>query len=300
MPGVAVIKLRYRGREVTEQDIEFIRELIASHRGKSRRRLSEKLCEAWEWKQANGELRSMVCRGLMLALHRAGHIELPPVRWVNPNPLGKRPRPAPVLVDRRPWESSLKELGLLKFEQVRRTANEKIYDGLIEQYHYLGYTRQVGEHLKYLVTAKGRPVALLGWCSSPRHIGCRDRYIGWSQGARRRNIRYLAYNTRFLILRWVRVPHLASHILGRIARVVGRDWQEVYGHPVYFLETFVDPGRFRGTCYRAANWVYLGRTTGRGKDSVSKEPNRSIKEVLGYPLHKRFRELLGEVGGGAG
>ena len=295
MPGVAVT-LRYRGREVTEQDIAFIRELIASHPKASRRRLSERLCAAWDWMQPNGEPRAMVCRGLMLALHRTGHIELPPVRWVNPNPLGQRARPAPVLVDRTPWESPLKELGALEFEQVRRTAKERIYDGLIEQYHYLGYTRQVGEHLKYVVTAKGRPVALLGWCSSPRHIGCRDRYIGWSKEARRRNIGYLVYNTRFLILPWIRVPHLGSHILGRMAKVVGRDWQEVYGHPVYFLETFVDPGRFRGTCYRAANWVYLGRTTGRGKDSVSKQPNRSIKEVLGYPLHERFCELLGGEG----
>jgi len=295
MPGVAV-KLRYRGREVTEQDVAFIRELIASHPKESRRRLSERLCAAWDWVQPNGEPRAMVCRGLMLALYRTGHIELPPVRWVNPNPLARRARPAPVLVDRTPSESSLQELGALEFEQVRRTAKEKIYDGLIEQYHYLGYTRQVGEHLKYVVTAQGRPVALLGWCSSPRHIGCRDRYIGWSQEARRRNIGYVVYNTRFLILPWVRVLHLGSHMLGRMAKVVGRDWQGVYGHPVYFLETFVDPERFRGTCYRAANWVYLGRTTGRGKDSVSKRPNRSIKEVLGYPLHKRFRELLGGAG----
>lgn len=137
-------------------------------------------------------------------------------------------------------------------------------------------------------------MALMGWSSAPRHLGCRDRYIGWSQEARLRNIRYLVYNTRFLVLPWFRTAHLASHLLGRMAKVVARDWERVYGHRVYFLETFVDPGRFRGTSYRAANWVYLGRTTGRGKDSVSKRPNRSIKEVLGYALHRRFRELLGE------
>jgi len=200
---------------------------------------------------------------------------------------------APVLVDRTPWEGSLKELGPLTVEQVRRTGKEKIYNGLIEQYHYLGYTRAVGEHLKYVIEAGGRPVALLGWSSAPRHLGCRDRYIGWSQEARRRNIRYVAYNTRFLVLPWCRAAHLASHLLGRMAQEVARDWQRVYDHPVYFLETFVDPGRFRGTSYRAANWVYLGRTVGRGKDSESKRPNRSIKEVLGYPLDRRFRELLG-------
>ena len=292
MPGMAV-KLRYRGREITERDVAFIRELIASHPGESRRGLSEKLCEAWEWVQPNGELRAMVCRGLMLALHRAGHIELPPVRWVNPNPFLVRSRPEPVLVDRSPWVASLAELGPLQFEQVRRTGKEKFYNSLIEQYHYLGYARQVGEHLKYVVEASGRPVAVLGWCSSSRYVGCRDRYIGWSGEARRKNLRYLAYNTRFLILPWVRVPHLASHLLGRMARVVARDWEGVYGHGVYFLETFVDPGRFRGTCYRAANWVYLGRTVGRG-NAWSKRPNRPVKEVWGYALHERFRELLGE------
>ena len=162
--------------------------------------------------------------------------------------------------------------------------------------HYLGYEQPVGEHLKYLVWTQGRPVACLAWSSAPRHLGSRDRYLGWSAEARRRNIRFIAYNTRFLILPWVRVEHLASHILGRMAARISPDWQRMYGHPIYFLETFVDPERFRGTCYRAANWVLLGKTTGRGKQSNSYVPNRSIKEVLGYPLTKRFRELLAEVG----
>jgi hypothetical protein len=150
----------------------------------------------------------------------------------------------------------------------------------------------VGEHLKYLVWGQGRPVACLAWCSAPRHLSSRDRYIGWSAEARRRNVRFLAYNTRFLILPWVKVEHLASHILGRMVLRISTDWQRIYGHPIYFLETFVDPERFRGTCYRAANWVVLGKTTGRGKQCNSYVPNRSIKEVLGYPLAKQFRELL--------
>jgi hypothetical protein len=135
----------------------------------------------------------------------------------------------------------------------------------------------------------------MAWSSAPRHLGSRDRHIGWSAEARRRNIRFIAYNTRFLILPWVTVPHLASHILGRIAGSLPHDWEQLYGHPVYFAETFIDPGRFRGTCYRAANWKVLGLTTGRGKDSTSKHPNRSIKEVLGYPLTPRFRELLSHI-----
>jgi len=149
--------------------------------------------------------------------------------------------------------------------------------------------------LKYLVWAEGRPIACLAWSSAPRHLGSRDRYIGWDAAARRNRIRFIAYNTRFLILPWVRVEHLASHILGRMATRISDDWEQMYGHPLYFLETFIDPERFRGTCYRAANWVLMGRTTGRGKQSNSYVPNRSIKEVLGYPLTKRFRELLGGV-----
>ena len=153
----------------------------------------------------------------------------------------------------------------------------------------------MGEHLKYLVWAKARPIACLAWSSAPRHLASRDRYIGWSAEARRRNLRFPAYNTRFLILPWVRVEHLASHTLGHMAARISDDWKRMYGHPLYFLETFVDPERFRGTCYRAANWVHLGRTTGRGKQSNSYVPNRSIKEVLGYPLTPKFRDLLGQL-----
>jgi hypothetical protein len=178
---------------------------------------------------------------------------------------------------------------------VRRTPQESLFNSLLEHYHYLGYTQPVGEHLKYLVLTQGRPIAALAWSSAPRHLGSRDRFIGWSAEARRRNIRYVAYNTRYLIVPWVEVPHLASHILGRMVKVLPRDWQRIYGHPLYFLETFINPQRSRGTCYLAANWLALGRTTGRGKDSQSKRPNRPFKEVLGLPLRKRFRQLLGDV-----
>jgi hypothetical protein len=150
----------------------------------------------------------------------------------------------------------------------------------------------VGEHLKYLVWAQGRPVACLAWSSAPRHLASRDHFIGWGSEARRRNIRHLAYNTRFLILPWISVPHLASHILGRMARQISQDWERIYGHPMYYLETFIAPERFRGTCYRAANWMVLGRTTGRGKDDQTHRANRSLKEVLGLPITRRFRQLL--------
>src|SRR4029077_6011430 len=206
-----------------------------------------------------------------------------------PNPLVRRLRPAPVLIDTTPLRGPLSQWRPLEIQPVRRTGDEPLFNSLIEQHHYLGYEQPVGEHLKYLVWAHGRPVACLAWSSAPRHLGSRDRFIGWSAEARRRNIRFLAYNIRFLILPWVQVEHLASHILGRMAKRLSKDWEGSYGHPVYFLETFIDPERFRGTCYRAANWVVLGRTTGRGKNFPTKRPNRSLKEVLGYPLVPHFR-----------
>jgi len=287
---------RYRGRVITAEDVVFIRAFIAAHPEASRRRLSALLCEAWQWKQANGALCDMICRGLLLMLHRAGEIELPAVRQTSLNPFVRRERPQPLLIDQTPVSGSLRQLGPIELTQVRRTAQEPLFNSLIEHHHYLGYEQPVGEHLKYLVWAQNRPIACLAWSSAPRHLGSRDLYIGWSSEARRRNIRFIAYNTRFLILPWVTVPHLASHLLGRMARLLSQDWERLYGHPIYFLETFVDPERFRGTCYRAANWVMLGRTTGRGKDDHTNRPNRSIKEVLGLPVNRRFRELLQEAG----
>jgi Domain of unknown function (DUF4338) len=283
---------RYRGREIQQQDILYIRALIERYPQDSRRKLSTRLCEAWQWRQTNGALRDMVCRGLLLMLERAGQITLPLVSYVRHNPLAARARPEMARIDARPIEGRLHNLQPLEFELTRRTSHESLFNSLMEEHHYLGYEQPVGEHLKYLVWAQDRPVACLAFCSAPRHLGSRDRYIGWSAEARRRNIPFLAYNTRFLILPWVRVEHLASHILGRMSARISDDWQQIYGHPIYFLETFVDPERFRGTCYRAANWVLLGKTTGRGKQSNSYVPNRSIKEVLGYPLRANFRDLL--------
>jgi uncharacterized protein DUF4338 len=286
---------RYRGRVVTAEDVAFIRQFIAQNPGASRRRLSAKLCEAWQWKQANGALRDMVCRGLLLMLHRAGEIELPPVRQVSLNPFVERERPAPVLLDTTVIAGALSALQPIELQQVRRTGDEPLFNSLMEHYHYLGYEQPVGEHLKYLAWAEGRPIACLAWSSAPRHLGSRDRYIGWNAEARRRNIRFLAYNTRFLILPWVQVSHLASHLLGKMTRALSGDWERMYGHPIYFAETFIDPGRFRGTCYRAANWILLGHTTGRGKNDHTNKPNRPIKEVLGLPLAPRFRELLSQL-----
>lgn len=203
---VPQVEFTYRGKTVDGVEIDFIKQLIAENPGLSRRRLSAKLCLAWNWVQANGHPRDM--------------------------------------------------------------------------------------HLKYVYSARGRPIACMAWSSSPRHLGARDRFIGWTAEKRRSNIRFLAYNTRFLILPWVRVPHLASHLLARTARVISNDWQELYRHPIHLLETFIDPERFKGTCYRSANWIRVGRTTGRGKDDQTNRANRSLKDLWVYPLSRDFRRKL--------
>ena len=286
--------LSYRHRVISEQDLVFIRKLIAENPQSSRWALSKKLCEAWNWVQANGALRDVVCRGLMLMLHRQGLIEMPPARPCQLDQI-KRGPPSLVSVDQTRLQMSLAELGSLEVRQVRRSPEEALFNSLLQHHHYLGYSQPVGEHLKYLVFAQGRPVACVAWSSAPRHLGSRDRFIGWDKQARLKNIGLLAYNTRFLVLPWVTVPHLASHILGRMARMLSAEWQRVYAHPIHFVETFIDPQRFRGTCYRAANWTFLGETTGRGKDDLAHKANRPIKQVLGYPLVKDFRQRLTQV-----
>ena len=289
--------MTYRGRTVTPEDTTFIRQLIADNPQDSRCRLSEKLCEAWDWRQANGHLKDMVCRGLMLELERAGLIKLPPRRKTPHNPLAKRKTPDRVVLDQSPICTSVKQLEPLVVRQVRRSRQEPLFNSLVQHHHYLGYTQPVGEHLKYIVYVADRPIACFAWSSAPRHIGSRDRFIGWDKLQRKQNIHLMAYNSRFLVLPWVQVKYLASHLLGRIARRISSDWLKLYNHRIYYLETFVDTERFEGTCYRAANWLYLGKTTGRGKADQTKKQNRSLKAVWGYPLHRKFRQLLCEEPG---
>jgi hypothetical protein len=286
--------IRYRGKTVGAAELAGIRQLIADHPRASRRQLSTHLCRAWNWVQPNGVLKTMVCRGLMLQLHRSGFITLPPKRRQPANPLAQRRRPSADALPLR-WEPlppSLAQLGPLELRPVRRTPEEKLFDGLLAQYHYLASTQPVGEHLKYLVWARGTPLACLAWSSAPRHLEPRDQFIGWTAEQRRDRLHLLAYNTRYLILPWARVPHLASHLLARMARVLSADWQRLYAHPIYWLETFIDPARFTSTCYRAANWIYLGRTTGRGKDDQTNRSHLPLKELWGYPLVPDFRPQL--------
>ena len=286
------LEIRYQGRVATTADVAFINELIAENPDDSRWSLSKKLCKAWGWVQPNGALRDMVCRGFMLQLHRAGYIKLPPKKSTPNNPFLSRKKPSKIKIDETPVSTTLCKIHPLEFRQVRRSTSEKLFNSLIDQYHYLGYCHPVGEHLKYIVFAQQKPIACLSWSSAPRHIGCRDRFVGWSAHVRQKNLSLIVYNSRFLVLPWVRISHLASHILGRMAKLLPSDWERIYNHPIYFLESFVDQERFRGTCYRAANWILIGETTGRGKNDQTNKPNRSIKAVWGYPLSKNFRRQL--------
>lgn len=284
--------IRYRGRDYTRDDIERIRSFVEDRGDLSRYRIAKDLCKEWGWTQPNGALKDNVCRGLLLTLHRQGLIELP-APGHNPNALSTRKPPPPVPVDESPVTGGVKDLFPLALVPARRTRYESLYKGLIAHHHYLGYTRPVGEHLEYLVMKEERPLACIGWMSAPRHIGERDRYLGWSREERLANLHKIAINTRFLILPWVRVPHFASYVLGRMAKRISRDWDAVYRHEIVWLETFVDPERgFAGTCYKAANWHYLGLTTGRGKMDTAHAPNRSLKYIFGYPLKKDFRKAL--------
>lgn len=286
------LEITYRGKTATTDDVAFINRLIAENPKDSRRALSQKLCRAWNWVQPNGALRDMVCRGFMLKLHRSGHIKLPEKRCTPKNPFVKRKKPDQITVDQTPLRTTVSAIKPVEFRQVRRGPSEKLFNSLIEHHHYLGYCQPVGEHLKYIVFSKDRPIACFAWSSPPRHIGCRDRFIGWPKAVREKNLSLMTYNSRFLLLPWVEVPYLASHLLGRMVKILPNDWERVYQHPVYFLETFVDTERFRGICYQAANWIYMGKTTGRGKNDNTGKPNRSIKAVWGLPLSKDFRERL--------
>jgi hypothetical protein len=290
------VLLSFRGRPIRATDVTFLREFICQNPGLSRRRLSVKVCEAWNWVQPNGQPRDMVCRGLMLALHRAGHIELPAKRASPINNAIAHRRVSEVQpCDSTLLEGSLASLGPLEIRLVRRAEGEKLFAHLLSRYHYLGYSRPVGEHLKYLVVAGARPIACVGWSSAPRQLNLRDQFLGSPKEAYRHNLHLIAYNTRYLIVPWIKVPHLASHLLGRIARRISADWEALYHHPIHLLESFVDTERFRGTCYRAANWTCVGPSVGRGTKSKSRQPICSIKELWVYPLGKNFTQRLLQV-----
>jgi hypothetical protein len=286
------IGIKYRTKVATTEDIDLIKRLMANNPSDGRCALSVKFCKMTGWLQPNGATKDMVARGYMLALARAGYITLPPKKKNPANPFVLRKKPCQARIDKTEINEDLKQLLPLEIVQVRRSSLETLFNSLVESYHYLGYVQPVGEHLKYIVYSGTRPLSCLAFSSAARHIGPRDKFIGWDKYMRKQNIHLICYNTRFLILPWVSVKYLASHILSKVASIICCDWQALYNHPVHYIETFVDIQRFAGTCYRAANWIYLGDTKGLGKDSKDKIPNRSIKAIYGYPLTRNFKKVL--------
>jgi hypothetical protein len=282
-----------QGRSIGPDELERVRRLLGEHPTWNRTRLSRELCAAWNWRNDQGLPKDMACRTLLLKLEQRGWITLPPRR--NPPINGARNRALPRLDhDRSPVVGELRELLPLSVRPVDAEAAERaIFKSLIAQHHYLGLRNTVGENLKYLIRdPRGRLLGALLFGSAAWQTQPRDAFIGWSVSARRAGLSRITNNTRFLIPEWVHVPHLASHILARVSRRIDADWQTKYGHRLHLLETFVDRGRFRGTCYRAANWVYVGQTQGRTRNGARGAPPAPVKDVYVYPLSKNFREEL--------
>jgi hypothetical protein len=281
-----------QGRSVSEEDIAQIQELMRSNPHWHRTRLSRELCREWGWVNHRGQVKDMACRTLLLKLEALGYLRLPKRQRACPNAYRNRVI-QDVFHDTTPIEGCVQDLMPLCIEVVKDKGLVSLFAFLLSRYHYLGYRGSVGENMKYLVfDCRGRPLSCVLFGSAAWKVGCRDRYIGWDGAQRPKRLHRVTNNMRFLVLPWVRVPHLASHVLGRIARRIQEDWKKVYGHEVVLLETFVDVSRFQGTCYRAANWRYVGRTKGRSRNDRYNCIRVPQKDVYLYPLRSGFREIL--------
>lgn len=282
-----------QGREIGEPEIDLITGLLRANPGWNRTRLSRELCARWDWCNALGRPKDMAARTLLLKLERAGHVRLPERQAPSPNTRRNR-RVEPVPPPGQPLCGTLAELQPLSVSIVTPgSADARFFHGLLAHHHYLGHRNTVGENLRYLVLDRhSRPVACVLFGSAAWKCAERDAFLGWDRPTRERNLQGLTNNTRFLIPPWVHVPHLASHVLGLIARRIRADWQAKYGHPVFALETFVDGSRFKATCYRAANWMRLGQTRGRTRNDRENRIRVAVKDVYLYGLIPNFRKEL--------
>ena len=284
--------IHLQGRTLSADDIRFIRGLISDHSSWHRTRLSQELCRCWNWTNAKGDLKDMAARSLLRKLDAQRVITLPPpVRSAN-NSFRHR-RDALIHVDQIPVSDRLDELKPIRVVPVQDPAQVRLFRGLVQAHHYLGYSGPVGENLQYLAFDRHeRPLACLLFGAAAWRVASRDHFIGWDNTARKQGLSRIANNMRFLILPWVRVEHLASHLLGQVGRRLSTDWRVKYGHPIDLLETFVEVERFNGTCYAAANWIRVGETTGRSRNDRHKRLQVPVKSVWLYPLRKQFRRRL--------
>ena len=280
-----------QGREITQDDIELVQRLIEADPSRNRTRLSKELCLLWNWRAANGQIKDMACRTLLSKLEQRGHITLP--RRRSPGRGCRKVSIPYVPHNTASIACSLSALKRVHIQLVGNTGLLDLFQSLLYRYHYLGFSSTVGENMKYLVfDREHNPLACLLFGSAAWNCAPRDDFIGWNAETRKANLKFLTNNMRFLILPWVRVPHLASHILGRVARRISSEWIEKYGHPLYLLETFVERDCFRGICYQAANWIYVGQTKGRSRNDRYTTLKVPVKDIYLYPLTERFREAL--------
>ena len=285
--------VQIQGRLLEAEHLQELRQLIAEHPQWSRRRLSQDLCRRWEWRDPKGQLRDMAARAMLLKLQERGLLLLPPRRQAAFNRMRQKPL-CPVAHSQEPIQDTLAALRPLGVRELSQCPEERgLYEWLLHEYHYLGYTGAVGLNLKYLVRdCWGRPLSCLLFGSAAWKCEVRDRFIGWNPAQRQAHLQQITSNTRFVVLPWVQVPQLASHLLSLVVARLRQDWQRKYARPLQLVETFVDTSRFRGLCYRAANWLDLGQTTGRTRQDRAHRMAVPVKRVLVYPLDRQFRRHL--------
>ena len=283
--------MKIQGKNLSQENIDWICRLISEHPDWHRSRLSQEICAAWNWVNATGKLKDMACRTMLLKLERLGYLRLPAARSVC---VGNSVRVrTPVAHSTTEIVCSLRELIPLRIDVVRETTSSQLFKHFLAEYHYLGFSGTIGENIKYMVYDRWqRPLACLLFGSAAWKVSSRDKWIGWKPNLRQAYLPYMTNNSRFLILPWVQVPHLASHLLARIAWRISGDWIQKYGHPIYLLETFVEQDRFRGTCYRAANWICVGQTQGRSRNDTDRTLQVPVKDVYLYPLIPDVRKVL--------
>jgi len=289
-----------RKQRIGNPELEQIREVINEQWDRGRSHISRELCRLWDWRQENGALKDQVCRLLLRKLEDKGLIELPPRLCsgvLSRNSQYYSPPLQIPLFAKRELQGKVSDLPRISLKLARHNPEEKLWNYLVYHYHYQSYRIIVGAHIKIMAYAGELPVACLAWSSSVFRIQCRDELIGWSHEQRNANIRHVANNARFLILPWIQVKNLASHILGLSVKLVSRQWESVYGYPLYLLETFVERARFKGTCYQAANWLKIGNTKGHAKKNGRFYCHGNIKDVYAYPLCSDFKERLLKTGG---
>jgi hypothetical protein len=292
MPAITV-----QGRQLDEVALSEIQAVVDNNPSWSRWRIADDLVHRWDWRNATGRLKDMSCRRMLARLEAKGLIRLP-VRRQLPGRRRSRVMPSVGAIDQSEIGASLSALQPVSLEVIRYgTESAQLFDALLAQHHYLGYSYPIGANVRYLARARdGRVLACAVWSSAALKVKSRDAWLGWSAAQRMAGLCRLANNTRFCVLPWVRVPHLASHLLGLMVRRLRVDWTAATGNALALVETFVDESRFRGTCYTAANWLDLGRTVGRTRNDITRTITAPIKQVRVLPLlpiEKLRRELAG-------